>query len=135
MKTKLTVNTSSNKKFRYYVKDTNPVRDLEMGIYLFCLDHAVFINKNLYSVRFVFPNKEDLLRRIWSRGTFIYKIKDEEKIQEDLKKAEAHYFYLKQNEERLNKINHKMNKLPKYKKFIIVKLRQLANYLLKKWID
>lgn len=128
------VKTSGKKSFYYKVKDTNVLNDLEKGIYQFCVDHAKIINKNTYLVKFGFSNKEDLLRRIWARGTGLFQIKDEKAMEEERTKAEAEYWYLKNRQEKNQKREAKILKLNYVKRNIILLLRQVLNKLIDKWI-
>lgn len=112
----------------------NLVRQIEDGIWQFCIDHAKPINKNVYSARFGFTTKRDLLRRIYARGTNVYKIKDEAQIEKELNKSIHEFFIQKKRLEEGNKRENKIGKLPKWKRRIIIGLRRVVNYLLSKWI-
>jgi hypothetical protein len=69
-----------------------------------------------------------------SRATLIYKIKDEAENNKQLLKKSQKVAWLLANKKRADKREIKINKLPKYKKFLIIKLRKITNYLINKWI-
>lgn len=127
------VKASMFKGFKYQIKDTNPVRDLERGVYQFCLDHGR-ITPDYIKVSFLFKDKAELLRRIWARGTYLYSIKDEAKIKKELEKNAILISRLKTADKKAKRRESAINKLPKWKKWLIIKLRQITNTLIDKWI-
>ena len=113
-------------------------KDIERGIYQFVIDHARPMEDNFYKASFEFTTKEELLRRIYARATSIYRIKDEEKIQNELSKKSRQYTQYKNTANRIILNNKKLNKLQhkniiKYK--ILILLDKIRKNLFNKWVS
>lgn len=114
-------------------------KELENGIWQFLIDHSVPYEKDLWLVKFLqISTKEDLMRRIYSRATGLYKIKDEGKIKKEMEKKVAYLQRLefgarkaKQREQELIKLRDRV----KWKYNLIMWLRRRINKLVDKWCD
>lgn len=114
-------------------------KELENGIWQFLIDHSVPYQKDLWLVKFLqISTKEDLMRRIYSRATGLYKIKDEGKIKKEMEKKVAYLQRLefgarkaKQREQELIKLRDRV----KWKYNLIMWLRRRINKLVDKWCD
>lgn len=114
-------------------------KELENGIWQFLIDHSVPYEKDLWLVKFLqISTKEDLMRRIYSRATGLYKIKDEGKIKKEMEKKVAYLQRLefgarkaKQREQELIKLRDRVKR--KYN--LIMWLRRRINKLVDKWCD
>lgn len=114
-------------------------KELENGIWQFLIDHSVPYEKDLWLVKFLqISTKEDLMRRIYSRATGLYKIKDEGKIKKEMEKKVAYLQRLefgarkaKQREQELIKLRDRV----KWKYNLIMWLRRRINKLVNKWCD
>lgn len=109
-------------------------KELEDGIWQFVIDHGRRIKDNMWIVRFGISTKDDLLRRIYSRATGIYRIKDEDKIDREILRSGENYLHNIRRWRIADEREAKINRLPKMKKWIIISLRRIANYLIKKWL-
>lgn len=114
-------------------------KELENGIWQFLIDHSVPYEKDLWLVKFLqISTKEDLMKRIYSRATGLYKIKDEGKIKKEMEKKVAYLQRLefgarkaKQREQELIKLRDRV----KWKYNLIMWLRRRINKLVDKWCD
>lgn len=133
--TEYKIKTSKRKVgFKYKVRDRNIIKDLERGIYQFCVDHGRALPNKSIKSSFIFSDKDDLLRRIYARATEIYKVTDEKEISEKMEKIDKEYWEMLAVRNKLSEREKKINNLPKFKKYVILKLRQIANKLANKWI-
>lgn len=114
--------------------------ELENGFYQFVIDHSVPYEKSLYKSRFSFVDKNDLIRRVYARATFNYRIKDESYIEKELDKNINFYDYLKKQNDLDKEYRKKLSKLKmngvigKVKYFIIISMNQMVNKLKKRWV-
>lgn len=112
-------------------------KELENGLWQFMIDHAVPFEKGLWQVKYLpITTKQDLMRRIYSRATNLYKIKDEDKIERELKKRIEYLQSLLNNSKDVvekQKRIHKLESKSLWRYKIIIFLRKLLNKLIKKW--
>ena len=112
-------------------------KELENGIWQFLIDHSVPYEKDLWLVKFLqISTKEDLMKRIYSRATGLYKIKDEDKIKKEMQKKveflqglEMAHKNSKNRELRLITLRNKS----KWKYNLIMSLRRIVNKLVDRW--
>jgi len=125
----------------YKLKTTAIVtqKELENGIWQFLIDHSVPYEKDLWLVKYLqISTKEDLMRRIYSRATGLYKVKDEEKIKKELEKKVAYLIQLEKGDKIVKIREEKILKLRlrnKLKYNFILFLRRTINTLIHKWTN
>lgn len=123
------------------VKTNNIItqKELENGIWQFLIDHSVPYEKDLWLVKFLqISTKEDLMRRIYSRATGLYKIKDEGKIKKEMEKKVAYLQSLEIGAKKAKKREQELVKLrnkTKWKYDLIMWLRRKINKLIDRWCN
>lgn len=128
-----------NGKVKIKTSEIITQKELENGIWQFMVDHAVPFGKDLYQVKYLpITTKENLMRRIYARATFLYKIKDEEKIQKELEDKISYLQALEVGAKKTNKKQAALDNLKKkcyWKWRVIHNLRKLVNRLIKQWCN
>lgn len=115
-------------------------KDIERGIWQFVLDHSIPYKKDLYKCIIATTGKDDLIRRIYSRATNSYKIKDEEYARKELKEESAYYDAIRRKDKKTNDTLAHLGDLEKrgiigYIKAKTIKyLAYLHKKLLEKWV-
>lgn len=128
------------KWFKPKMKSLLSITDIEKGIWQFMIDHGQWIgnNKRLY-INFVIDGenvdqmKNNIISRIFSRASGLYKIKNEKEFIDESKKEGQLMFILKERYRKSTRRETKINKLPKYKKLIIITLRKILNHFIEIW--
>lgn len=105
-------------------------KDIERGICWFISDHAHYVGENLWQVSFQYRNQEQLISRIYARASGIYRIKDDDILKEQEKKATEKYFTMKTYFSKYTKKQSKIDKLPKWKKLIVQFLNNTVNKII-----
>ncbi len=128
-----------NKKIKINTTQNVTQKELENGLWQFMMDHAVPFEKGLWQVKYLpITTKEDLMRRIYSRATNLYKIKDEEKIEKELEKRIGYLQSLlvgaKISKKKQSDLNNLLKK-SKWKHSVVVYLHMVANKLTKMWCN
>lgn len=93
------------------------------------------MGENVYHVKFGVTTQDDLMRRIYSRASGMYRIKDEDEIEKELHKMIEQYAALKRVHKDADIREKKICKLPKWKQSVILRLRKTTNKLIGKWIS
>lgn len=112
-------------------------KELENGMWQFLLDHSLVLGGGYYSVKYLkLTTKEDFLKRMYARASGFYKVKDEDKLKEEMiTKTEQLENLLKWKNFNVNKENKLfiLRDKCKWKYNLIVYTRKLMNKLLLKW--
>lgn len=111
-------------------------KEFENGIWQFIIDHSVPVDEKLRIVKFNATTQEDLMSRIYSRATLVYKIKNEEQIEKENAKKIGQYRYLLSQHHKSNRLQEKIEKLKKnniLKYKILRYVRIFRDYLIERW--
>ena len=109
-------------------------KELENGIWQFCLDHGHCLDGEIWQIKFPVKSKQQLISRIYSRASLMYKIKDEENIDKEIQQAITKYMGQKEMLKRYTDRIAAIEKLPPFKRKVIKTATAIIKKLTDKWI-